>query len=131
MLRLRGWTQSDLARASGVHVSYINQLVTGRRTNPGLATLEQLARAFGVASAVLVDRRMRDQDLRSELSRAQLRLAIKTGVRDHRTFYKFIDTPLAPVSVEQWQRLRETLEIAETSGSRRSTQRRSRIPADQ
>jgi transcriptional regulator with XRE-family HTH domain len=125
LLRLRGWSQSDLWRASNVHVSYINQLVSGRRGNPGLAKLEQLAAAFGLPVAVLVDRRLTDEELRRDLSRAQLRLAIKAGVREHRAFYKFIDTELAPASVEEWQRLADTLEIA-TSGRSRPSAPRSR-----
>lgn len=115
LMRLRKWGQSDLARASQVHVSYVNQLLSGRRSNPGLGTLERLARAFGLSPAVLIDRRLQENELLNELSRAQLRLALQKGVSDHRAFYRFIDTPLAPISIDEWRRLAAVLDIALSS----------------
>ena len=43
----RGWSQSELARRSGVHSTSIS-LIEGRRFVPGTAQLEKLRVALGV-----------------------------------------------------------------------------------
>jgi transcriptional regulator with XRE-family HTH domain len=43
----RGWSQSELARRSGVHATSIS-LIEGRRLVPGPAQLEKLRGALGV-----------------------------------------------------------------------------------
>lgn len=43
----RGWTQEDLADASGLQPTYISDLERGARS-PGLATQQCLAEALGV-----------------------------------------------------------------------------------
>lgn len=51
---LNGWSQEQLAEQSGIHRTYISALERGR-TNPGLAAVEQLAHAFSVPIAALLD----------------------------------------------------------------------------
>jgi transcriptional regulator with XRE-family HTH domain len=46
----RGWSQSELARQSGVHASSIS-LIEGRRLVPGPVQLEKLRVALGVRAA--------------------------------------------------------------------------------
>lgn len=51
VLRLRqekGWSQENLAEASGLHRTYISQIETGTR-NPTLGIIQRLAQALGVA----------------------------------------------------------------------------------
>jgi transcriptional regulator with XRE-family HTH domain len=45
--RRRGWSQSELARRSGVHSTSIS-LIEGRRFVPGVVQLEKLRVALGV-----------------------------------------------------------------------------------
>lgn len=46
MRELRGWNQSELGRRSGIAIGMINQIESGRKNNPTLATLIKLAAAF-------------------------------------------------------------------------------------
>ena len=48
--RKRGWSQSELARRSGVHSTSIS-LIEGRRLVPGAVQLDKLARALDVSAA--------------------------------------------------------------------------------
>lgn len=50
----RGWTQEQLAAASGLHRTYISSIEQGRR-NVGLDNIERLADAFGVSVQQLLD----------------------------------------------------------------------------
>ena len=50
---LRGWTQGDLAEASGLHRSYVSSVERGER-NVGVENLVLLADAFGVTLAELL-----------------------------------------------------------------------------
>jgi transcriptional regulator with XRE-family HTH domain len=48
LLREVGMTQSDLAQATGLTRSYINQLATGRtEITPGLTAARRIAKALG------------------------------------------------------------------------------------
>ncbi len=58
MRRLRhakGWTQVDLAKKSGLTQAFISQLEAGRQKNPGIASLQRIAKALGVTIAELVE----------------------------------------------------------------------------
>jgi len=50
----RGWTQEQLAAASGLHRTYISSIERGRR-NVGLDNVERLADAFGLSVQELLD----------------------------------------------------------------------------
>lgn len=109
---LKGVSQTELAATAGLGTAYVNQLLTGRRKSPSLDVLERLASALQVATAVLIDRRLSDVELRTELSQGALRAALAAGI-DHPKFTRFRDTDLAPVTVEGWQRLARVLEVAD------------------
>src|SRR5689334_18051967 len=49
----RGWTRADLAQRAGLTAPYISMLESGKRGNPNLDTLRQLAAALGVTVADL------------------------------------------------------------------------------
>lgn len=51
---LKGWTQSDLARASGVSLIAIKRLETGA-SDPRVSTVEAIRRAFDEAGVVFLD----------------------------------------------------------------------------
>ena len=111
---LKGWTQTELAANAGLGTAYVNQLLTGRRKSPSLDVLDRLASALQVATAVLIDRRLSDVELRTELSQGALRAALASGI-DHPKFSRFRGTEEAPVTVEGWQRLERILAIADDS----------------
>jgi len=48
----RGWTQEQLAEHAGVHYKYLGDVERGVR-NPALFNIARIARALGVAVAVL------------------------------------------------------------------------------
>lgn len=125
LLELKGWTQTELAKRSGLGTAYVNQLLTGRRKSPSLDALEGLASAFAVSAAVLIDQRLSDAELRTELSQGALRAALAAGIA-HRRFSRFRATDEAPVSVEGWERLARVLEIADRPPKRRSSTRATR-----
>lgn len=50
---LRGWTQADLAEASGLHRSYVSSVERGER-NVGVENLVLIADAFGLSLADLL-----------------------------------------------------------------------------
>jgi transcriptional regulator with XRE-family HTH domain len=52
--RHRGWSLRELAGASGLSLTTVHQIETGR-TSPGLGTLQSLAIALGVSLGTLVD----------------------------------------------------------------------------
>jgi transcriptional regulator with XRE-family HTH domain len=52
--RHRGWSLRELAQASGLSLTTVHQVETGR-TSPGLATLQSLANALGVSLGALFD----------------------------------------------------------------------------
>jgi transcriptional regulator with XRE-family HTH domain len=52
--RHRGWSLRELAAASGLSLTTVHQIETGR-TSPGLGTLQSLATALGVPLGVLLD----------------------------------------------------------------------------
>lgn len=112
LLELKGWTQTELATRSGLATAYVNQLLTGRKQSPSLDALENLASAFLVAPSVLIDRRLTDAELRTELSQGALRAALADGI-SHAKFSRFRGTDEAPVDVEGWARLARILEIAD------------------
>ena len=134
LAELRGWTQTELAKQAGLGTAYVNQLLTGRKDSPSMDALERLAEALQVASAVLIDRRLTDDELRTELSQGSLRAAIAAGI-DHPKFARFRGTTEAPVTVEGWEQLARVLEIADdppkgrtqgTASRRRDTLRKKR-----
>ena len=128
LLKILGMSQLDFARASGINLAYMNQLLSGRKTNPTLDALAKIASGFGLSVAVLVDQRLDEADLRRELSQAALRLALKRGVSEHPKFVRYIDTDQAPLTVADWERLGHVLVIAEgPSRRRRATAARNRV----
>lgn len=50
----RGWSLRELAQASGLSLTTVHQVETGR-TSPGLGTLQSLANALGVSLGALFD----------------------------------------------------------------------------
>lgn len=50
----RGWSQAELGRRAGIAQSVINRLESGKNRGPSLDTLEQLAKALGVAPGSLL-----------------------------------------------------------------------------
>jgi transcriptional regulator with XRE-family HTH domain len=52
--RRRGWSLRELAEASGLSLTTVHQIETGR-TSPGLGTLQSLASALGVSLGALFD----------------------------------------------------------------------------
>jgi transcriptional regulator with XRE-family HTH domain len=112
LLDLVGWTQTELATRSGLATAYVNQLLTGRKKSPSLDALESLASAFLVSPAVLIDRRLSDAELRTELSQGALRAALADGI-SHAKFSRFRGIDEAPVTVEGWANLARILEIAD------------------
>ncbi|MDO8186379.1 helix-turn-helix transcriptional regulator [Conexibacter sp. JD483] len=50
-----GITQRDLAEREGLHRNYLGALERGTVANPGLATVDRLARALGVSVSVLAE----------------------------------------------------------------------------
>lgn len=54
--RHRGWSLRELAEASGLALTTVHQIETGR-TSPGLGTLQSLATALGVPVGALLDGR--------------------------------------------------------------------------
>lgn len=50
----RGWTQEELASRAKKHPTYIGGIERGER-NPTLTVIADLARAFGITPAVLMD----------------------------------------------------------------------------
>jgi transcriptional regulator with XRE-family HTH domain len=112
LLDLKGWTQTELATRSGLATAYVNQLLTGRKKSPSLDALVSLASAFLVAPSVLIDLRLSDSELRTELSQGALRAALADGI-SHPKFSRFRGTDEAPVTVEGWARLAHILEIAD------------------
>ncbi len=124
LIQLKGWTQTELAAKSGLGTAYVNQLLTGRRKSPSLDALESLASAFGVSPSVLIDRRLSDDELRTELSQGALRAALAAGIA-HPRFSRFRGTAEAPVTIEGWDWLARVLAIADppkrARGSTRAT----------
>lgn len=53
--RARDWTQSDLARRSGVSASYISRLESGEYTRPSHENLDAIARSLGLRITDLTD----------------------------------------------------------------------------
>ncbi len=49
---MRGWTQEDLADASGLHRTYVSLIERGE-CNVGIDNIERLAETFGVSLAEL------------------------------------------------------------------------------
>lgn len=58
---LRGWSQSRLARESGVSQTYISELEAGKWT-PNVSILRKLAAALGVPVAALLDEEVEKGD---------------------------------------------------------------------
>ena len=112
ILKIREWDQKTFAEETGVHHAYLNQLISGKRRNPTLATLRKLTECLGITIDALLDKQLSDLELRTLLSRAALRRAALDGLDEHPRFAAFVGTPEAPVSVEEWQRLARILSIA-------------------
>jgi len=112
LVELKGLTQTELAREASLGTAYVNQLLTGRKKSPSLNVLDRLATALQVSAAVLIDRRLSEVELRTELSQGALRAALASGI-DHPKFSRFRGTEEAPVTVDGWQRLARILEIAD------------------
>lgn len=57
-LRLkRGWSQSELARRSGVKQGVLSYIESGRTKHPRIDTLSALAAALGVSVNKLIDKK--------------------------------------------------------------------------
>lgn len=54
-MNMRGLTGYDVAKMSGVSKSYIYDLINGKRTNPSISKVEQIATALGVNIQDLLD----------------------------------------------------------------------------
>lgn len=126
VLELKRWTQTELARRSEIGLAYVNQLVTGRRHSPTLQVLEKLADALDIPTAMLIDRRASDEELRKELSQGALRKALAAGI-SHPKFPRFVGTELAPIDVDGWRQLAMVLEVADRPRTRRAG---ARAPSD-
>lgn len=64
-----GITQRDLAEREGLHRNYLGALERGTVANPGLATVDRLARALGVSVSVLAESFVRPLSATPEPSR--------------------------------------------------------------
>lgn len=49
----KAWNQPDLSRQSGVSQTYISEILSGKKPNPGFHVLEKLAKAFNISIAEL------------------------------------------------------------------------------
>lgn len=127
LVQMKGWTQTELATRSGLATAYVNQLLTGRKQSPTLDVLDTLASTLQVSSAVLIDQRLSDAELHTELSQGALRAALSAGI-SHPKFSRFPGTPEAPVTVDGWQQLARILEIAEAAPRSRGSGRVTRSP---
>jgi len=58
---LRGWSQSRLARESGVSQTYISELEAGK-WSPNISVLRKLAAALGVPVTALLDEEIKGGD---------------------------------------------------------------------
>lgn len=54
-MNMRGLTGYDVAQMSGVSKSYIYDLMSGKRSNPSITKVEQIAAALGVNVLDLMD----------------------------------------------------------------------------
>lgn len=52
---LRNMTQSDLAKAAGVHQTRLSRIESNVTADPGVQTMGRIARALGVPLTALVD----------------------------------------------------------------------------
>ncbi len=52
--RYRGWSQTELAKRSGLHITQINKLLRQHNPNARIATLRQLAEALQISIEYLV-----------------------------------------------------------------------------
>ena len=50
----RGWSQEDLADASGLHRTYVSGVERGTR-NPTIKVLERMAKALKVSTGTLIE----------------------------------------------------------------------------
>jgi hypothetical protein len=78
--------------------------------------------ALAVSTSVLIDRRLSDGDLRTELSQGALRAALANGIA-HPKFSRFRGSDEAPVTVEGWERLARVLAIADRPVKKRRSTR--------
>lgn len=56
-MELRGMSQADLARATGMHTSIVSQICSGTTKNPTFANVVKIARALDVSLDFLAGRR--------------------------------------------------------------------------
>lgn len=56
LVRLRGWSQADFARASGLSTGYVALLMTGKIPNPTWSKACTIADALGVTLQEIRDR---------------------------------------------------------------------------
>ena len=52
--RIKGWTQGDLSKISGINIEQIKKYETGR-SEPAVKTLEKLSIAFGITLNELIN----------------------------------------------------------------------------
>jgi len=64
---IKGWSQEDLAEASGLHRTYISAIECGK-CNVSLDNIEKLATAFGVTLDFLLRKRKSDTLISCTLS---------------------------------------------------------------
>ncbi len=122
-----GWTQTELARRARLGTAYVNQLLNGDKGNPSLEVLDKLAAALGIATAVLIDGRLTQTELRTELAKAALREASRRGLPHHPKFERLLGTDLAPTTTEGWQQLHRVLEVVESRRRDDALTRRRRV----
>lgn len=82
----RDMTQTDLAKAANISSAYLSLLERGERSDPGIETIESIAKALCIHPSILLfiasdetEFRGIDQDLVYRLSHAALNLMSKSA----------------------------------------------------
>jgi transcriptional regulator with XRE-family HTH domain len=96
----------ELAVASGRSPSEIYKLLNGNRKKPRIDFLEDLAASLHVSTQATFETATTGAELRSEMSRGALRVALaRSGParRRNQAWIALADSPHAPVSPEAWE----------------------------
>lgn len=78
LLEQRGMTKHDLAAASGVSISFISEITTGKG-NPSLETMVQIAEGLDVPLPYLLEHTDLDEATRAELAGAKATSTLPPG----------------------------------------------------
>jgi transcriptional regulator with XRE-family HTH domain len=113
---LRGWSQKELAEASGVSGGEVSKLLKGSRSDPHASTLDKLADAFKVTHEVITNRSLPLAQLRAALAHGALTAArgslMSSPLADR--LRVLADHPDAPLAPEQWGALARLIASLET-----------------